>query len=168
MRIDQQWLKTANWKQQNTENVLLLVENCDIKLEILHKHNPFDRIRDPDNCDVRVIFLWRFLTWPRNYYNNNKQWKSSLTQYKLHCLHILFLYINNFFLPHFENRHRVPSSQEENEEREENQGENAEKKEEAWWNISLGSWPWPSIRIWWENAHFGKIWVNVNVNVCGL
>ena len=32
-----QQLKTANRKQQNTGNVLLLVENCDIKLEILNK-----------------------------------------------------------------------------------------------------------------------------------
>ena len=40
-------------------------------LEILHKHNPFERIRGPDNCDVRGFFLWRFFTWPRNYYNDN-------------------------------------------------------------------------------------------------
>ena len=33
----QQLLKTANRKQQNTDNVHLLVENCDIKLEILNK-----------------------------------------------------------------------------------------------------------------------------------
>ena len=30
-------MKTANRKQQNTDNVLLLVENCDIKLEILNE-----------------------------------------------------------------------------------------------------------------------------------
>ena len=41
-------------------------------LEILHKHNPFERIRSPDNCDVRLIFLVEFFTWPRNYYNDNK------------------------------------------------------------------------------------------------
>ena len=35
--MDQQLLKTVNRKQQNTDNVLLLVENCDIKLEILNK-----------------------------------------------------------------------------------------------------------------------------------
>ena len=35
--VDQQILKTANRKQQNTDNVLLLVENCDIKLKILNK-----------------------------------------------------------------------------------------------------------------------------------
>ena len=35
--MNQQLLKTANRKQQNTDNVLLLVENCDIKLEILNK-----------------------------------------------------------------------------------------------------------------------------------
>ena len=40
-------------------------------LEILHKHKPFEWIRDLDNCDVRVYFLWRFFTWPRNYYNDN-------------------------------------------------------------------------------------------------
>ena len=34
--MNQQLLKTANRKQQNTDNVLLLVENCDIKLEILN------------------------------------------------------------------------------------------------------------------------------------
>ena len=35
--VDQQLLKTANRKQQNTDNVLLLVKNCDIKHEILNK-----------------------------------------------------------------------------------------------------------------------------------
>ena len=35
--VDQELLKTANRKQQNTDNVLLLVENCDNKLEILNK-----------------------------------------------------------------------------------------------------------------------------------
>ena len=35
--VYQQLLKTANRKQQNTDNVLLLVKNCDIKLEILDK-----------------------------------------------------------------------------------------------------------------------------------
>ena len=50
------YLETGNRKQQNTDNVLLLLENCDIMLEILHKHNPFERITDPDNCDVRVFF----------------------------------------------------------------------------------------------------------------
>ena len=35
--VNQQLLKTANRKQQNTDNVVLLVENCDIKLEILNK-----------------------------------------------------------------------------------------------------------------------------------
>ena len=53
-----------------------MVENCDIMLEILHKHNPFEKIRDPDNCDVRAIFLWRFFTWPNNYYNDNNQFQT--------------------------------------------------------------------------------------------
>ena len=35
--VDQQLLKTTNRKQQNTDYVLLLVENCDIKLEILNE-----------------------------------------------------------------------------------------------------------------------------------
>ena len=69
--VDQQLLKTANRKQQNTDNVLLLVENCDIMLEIWNKLDPFEPIRDPDNCDVRLILLWRLFTCPRNYYNEN-------------------------------------------------------------------------------------------------
>ena len=47
------------------------VTNCDM-FKILHKINQFEPIRYPDNCDVRVIFLWRYLSWPRNYYNDNK------------------------------------------------------------------------------------------------
>ena len=35
--VYQQLLNTANRTQQNTDNVLLLVENCDMKLEILNK-----------------------------------------------------------------------------------------------------------------------------------
>ena len=35
--MDPQLLKTANRKQQNIDNVLLFVENYDIKLEILNK-----------------------------------------------------------------------------------------------------------------------------------
>ena len=35
--VYQQLLKTGNRKQQNTDNVHLLVENCDIKLEILNQ-----------------------------------------------------------------------------------------------------------------------------------
>ena len=71
--VYQQLLKTANRKQQNTDNVHLLVENCDTMLEILHKHKPFERIRDPENCDVRVVFFVKFFTWPRNYYNDNNE-----------------------------------------------------------------------------------------------
>ena len=37
-----------------------MVENCDTMLEILHKHKPFERIRDPENCDVRVFFCEGF------------------------------------------------------------------------------------------------------------
>ena len=60
-------LKTANRKQQNRENVFWFVENCDIKLEILHKHNPFEWITGPDNCDVRVFFFFKFFTRAHNF-----------------------------------------------------------------------------------------------------
>ena len=33
-----------------------MAENCDTMLEVLHKHKLFERIRDPENCDVRVFF----------------------------------------------------------------------------------------------------------------
>ena len=69
--VDQHLLKTANRKQQNTKNVLLLVENCDLMLGILHKQNPFATIRDPENCNVRLIFLVKFFTCLHNYYNDN-------------------------------------------------------------------------------------------------
>ena len=72
------------WKQQTTKH-----NECSLigwklwhNARILHKHNPFERIRDPDNCDVRVIFLWRFFTWPRNHYNDNK---SSALTYTVCC-----------------------------------------------------------------------------------
>ena len=77
--VDQELFKVANRKQQNTDDVFLLAENCDIRLKILHKHYPFEPIRDPDNCDVRVFFLWTFFTWPRNYYDNNVKNISNLT-----------------------------------------------------------------------------------------
>ena len=35
--VDQQLLKTANRKQQNIDNILLLVGKCDSELEILNK-----------------------------------------------------------------------------------------------------------------------------------
>ena len=54
--VDQQLLKTAS-RKQDTDTVFWLVENCDIKLEISLKPNPFEPITDPDNCDVRVIFF---------------------------------------------------------------------------------------------------------------
>ena len=47
-------LKITNRKQQSTDNALLLVENCDIMLEIF-KLNPFLPIRDPYSCDVRLV-----------------------------------------------------------------------------------------------------------------
>ena len=56
-------------------------------LEILNKFNQFERIRCPDNCDVRVVFffLWRFFTWPGNYYNDNKKiWIFQVVK-PIHC-----------------------------------------------------------------------------------
>ena len=50
-----------------------MVENCDIMLKILHKHNSFERTRGPDNCDVRLIFWSMFFGCPHNYYNNNNE-----------------------------------------------------------------------------------------------
>ena len=60
--VYQQLLKTANRKQQNTDNVHLLVENCDIMLEISNKLIPYEPIRDCDKSDVRVILFLRFST----------------------------------------------------------------------------------------------------------
>ena len=62
------FIENANRKQQNTKNVLLLVEKCELMLGILHKQNPL--IRDPENCDVGLIFWVKFFTCTRNYYNN--------------------------------------------------------------------------------------------------
>ena len=50
-----------------------MVENCDIMSEILHTQCPFEPIRDPNNCDVRLIFSWSFFSCIRNYYNDNKK-----------------------------------------------------------------------------------------------
>ena len=77
--VDQQLLKTANRNQQNTDNVLLLVENCDIMLEVLNKLSPFEQIRDLDNCDVMVIYCEVFFTCPHNYYTDNKVYFEILT-----------------------------------------------------------------------------------------
>ena len=57
--MDQQLLKAANRKQQNTDNVLLLIENCDIKLEIVNTSTHLNQLETQIqcNCDVRVIFL---------------------------------------------------------------------------------------------------------------
>ena len=65
------YLKTANRKQQNSKQkttkqrqlsligcqLRYHVANCDIMFKSLHKINPFEPIRDPGNCDVRVIFF---------------------------------------------------------------------------------------------------------------
>ena len=42
--MDQQLLKTANREQQNTDNVILLVENCDIMLQILNKLTDLNKL----------------------------------------------------------------------------------------------------------------------------
>ena len=48
-------LKTENRKQQNTDNIHLLVENCDIKLEILNKLAHLNQLENQISV-VRVIF----------------------------------------------------------------------------------------------------------------
>ena len=70
--MDLQLLKAVNRKQHITDHILLLIENCDIMLEILNKLNPSEPIRDPDYSDVWLILLWRFFTCPCNYCDNNK------------------------------------------------------------------------------------------------
>ena len=69
--MDKKLFKTANRKQQNTDNVSLLAKNCDIMLEILNKFDPQALIRDPENCDIKPIFLSMFFICPCNYYNDN-------------------------------------------------------------------------------------------------
>ena len=62
--VDQQLLKkTTNRKQENTAYVLLLVESCDIKLEILNKLTHLTQ-SETHNCDVRVIFCEGFSLVP--------------------------------------------------------------------------------------------------------
>ena len=63
-----------------------MVENCDTMLEILHKHKAFERIRDHENCDVRVFFWWRFFSWPRNYYNDNNFYNHGMFKYDMEKL----------------------------------------------------------------------------------
>ena len=45
--VYQQLIKTANRKQQNTDNGLWMAEKLDIIFEILHKLGPLKPIRDP-------------------------------------------------------------------------------------------------------------------------
>ena len=69
--------------------------NCDIILEILNKFNSFEPIGDPDNCDVRLILLWKFFTCLCNYYNDNNGLNFMCTKFKIptsvrHCSPWLF------------------------------------------------------------------------------
>ena len=66
--VVQQLLKTSNRKQENTDNVLSLVENYDIMLEIGNKLSPFERISNSDSCDVMLILKLTFFSCPHNYY----------------------------------------------------------------------------------------------------
>ena len=54
--VYQQLLKTANRKQQNTDNVLLLVENCDIKLEILNRLAHLNRLENKITVMSELFF----------------------------------------------------------------------------------------------------------------
>ena len=59
--VYQQLLKTANRKQQNTDNVLSLVENCDIKLEILSKLAHLNQLETQITVMSELFFLKVFL-----------------------------------------------------------------------------------------------------------
>ena len=59
--VDQQLLKTANRKQQNTDNVFLLVKNCDIKLEILNKLGHLNQLETQITVMSEIFFLKVFL-----------------------------------------------------------------------------------------------------------
>ena len=54
-------IKTANRRQQNTDNVLLLVENCDIKLEILNKLTHLSQSERQINVMSELFFCEGFL-----------------------------------------------------------------------------------------------------------
>ena len=73
--VEQQLLITENRQQQNTDNIFLLVKNCDIMFKILHKIKPFGPMSSPETTDVMLIFLLAFFLWPRNYYNDNNEKK---------------------------------------------------------------------------------------------
>ena len=62
-----------NRKQQNTDNVLLLVENWDIKLEILNKLAHLNLLETQITVLSELFFFSRFFSWPRNYYNDNNK-----------------------------------------------------------------------------------------------
>ena len=69
--MDQQLLKPANRKQQNRDKVLLFVENCDIKLEIVDKLAHLNQ-SETQKTVMSDLFFLTFFTCPRNYYNINK------------------------------------------------------------------------------------------------
>ena len=54
--VYQQLLKTANRKQQNTDNVHLLIESCDIKLEILNKLAHFNQLETQITAMSELFF----------------------------------------------------------------------------------------------------------------
>ena len=56
----QQLLKTANRKQQNTDNVLLLIENRDIKLGILNKSTHLNQSQTQITVMSDLTFLEHF------------------------------------------------------------------------------------------------------------
>ena len=59
--VYQQLLKTANRKQRNTDNVHLLVENCDIKLEILNELAHCNQLENQITAMSELFFLKVFL-----------------------------------------------------------------------------------------------------------
>ena len=58
--MDQQLLKTTNRKQQNTDNAISLVENCDFKPEILNKSTHFNQSETQINVMSDLSFCEGF------------------------------------------------------------------------------------------------------------
>ena len=69
-------MKTANRKQQNTDNVGLLVENCDIKLEI------FNKLAHLNQSETQITVMSE-LFFSQGYYNNNKMLRCTANQWVL-------------------------------------------------------------------------------------
>ena len=61
-------------------------ENCDIKLEILNKLAHWNQLETQITV-MSEFFLMKVFSWPRNYYNDNKQLsrRDSITCHRENC-----------------------------------------------------------------------------------